>query len=106
MLCLLATALAKSDTPLVCVLIHGGSIKLGSLLDDCTSIVDAWFPGQQGGAGLSDLLFGAVNPAGRSPQTYYADDSDLPPLGNMDLYAGNGTTYRYFTGKAVVRINP
>ena len=66
----LAAQLADTGTPLVCVLIHGGSIKLGLLMDKCTSIVDAWFPGQQGGAGLADVLFGRVNPAGRSPQTY------------------------------------
>ena len=74
--------------PLRCVLIHGGSIKLGSLLDDCTAIVDAWYPGQQGGAGFADVVTGKVNPAGRSPQTYYKDDEQLPKLGNMDLYAG------------------
>ena len=41
----LASDLAKNSaqTPLLCVLIHGGSIKLGSLLDDCTAIVDAWY---------------------------------------------------------------
>jgi beta-glucosidase len=48
------------------------------------------------------VVFGVVNPAGRSPQTYYSDDSELPKLGNMDLYAGNGTTYRYYSGKPTV----
>lgn len=100
----LAADLAKNSakTPLLCVLIHGGSIKLGSLMDDCTAIVDAWYPGQQGGAGFADVIFGRVNPAGRSPQTYYADDTELPKLGNMDLYAGKGTTYRYYSGKPTV----
>eukprot|EP00039_Didymoeca_costata_P007118 m.96434 g.96434 ORF g.96434 m.96434 type:complete len:835 (+) comp13547_c1_seq2:207-2711(+) len=100
----LAEALSpeKTGTPLVCVLIHGGSIILGSLLDSCTAIVDAYFPGQQGGAGFADVVFGKVSPAGRSPQTYYKSDEELPPLGNMDLYAKNGTTYRYYTGKPVV----
>ena len=85
----LATALAKTGTPLLCVLIHGGSLKLGSLLDDCTAIVDTWFPGQQGGAGFADLIFGKASAGGRSPQTYYRDDSELPKLGNMDVYASN-----------------
>eukprot|EP01051_Picozoa_sp_SAG22_P009236 SAG22_NODE_755_length_7442_cov_2.270598_4_plen_304_part_00 len=98
----LAAALAKSGTPVLCVLIHGGSIKLGSLREDCTAIVDAWFPGQQGGAGLADVVFGKVSPAGRSPQTFYADDSDLPAEGDMDLYAGLGTTYRYFRGQPTI----
>ena len=38
------------------------------------------------------MIFGVVNPAARSPQTYYSDDSELPPLGNMDLYSHKGTT--------------
>lgn len=94
----LAEKLAATGTPLICVLIHGGSIQLGSLLRSCTAIVDAWFPGQQGGAGVADVLFGKVNPAGRSPQTFYSSDAELPPLGNMDVYAGKGTTYRYYRG--------
>ena len=98
----LAAELAASGTPVICVLMHGGSIELGSLLEDCTAIVDTWFPGQQGGAGFADLLFGKVSAGGRSPQTYYKDDAELPPLGNMDLYQGKGTTYRYYSGKPVI----
>jgi beta-glucosidase len=94
-----ALAPSRTGTPLLCVLMHGGSLQLGSLLADCTAIVDAWFPGQQGGAGLSDVVFGVTNPSGRSPQTYYSSDDELPPLGNMDLYAKKGTTYRYYFGK-------
>ena len=55
----------------------------------------------QGGAGFADVLFGKVNPAGRSPQTYYKSDDELPPLANMDLYNGSGTTYRYYSGTPV-----
>ena len=98
----LATAIAKSGTPVVCALIHGGSIALSSLLTDCTAIVDCWFPGQQGGAGFADLIFGKVAGGGRSPQTYYESDAELPPLGNMDLYKGKGTTYRYYSGKPTI----
>ena len=47
------------------------------------------YPGQQGGAGFADIVTGKVSPAGRSPQTYYKDDAQLPKLGNMDLYAGS-----------------
>ena len=55
-----------SGTPLVCVLIHGGSIALKSLLTDCNAIVSAWYPGQQGGGAFADLAFGKVSPSGRS----------------------------------------
>lgn len=91
----LAAALARTGTPLVCVLVHGGSMAMRSLLDDCDAIVDTWFPGAQGGNALADVLFGHVNPAGRAPQTFYRANSDLPAMGVMDLY-NPGITYRYF----------
>ena len=52
----LAAALAATGTPLVCVLVHGGSMALRSLLTDCNAIVDAWFPGAQGGNGVAGGL--------------------------------------------------
>jgi beta-glucosidase len=44
---------------------------------------------------MPDVLFGAVNPAGRSPQTFYRSTADLPPMGTMDVY-NPGITYRYY----------
>ena len=58
--------------------------------------------GQQGGAGLADVVFGKVSPAARSPQTYYSSDAELPELGDMDLYAHKGITYRYYNGEPVI----
>jgi hypothetical protein len=40
-----------------------------------------------------------VSPSGRSPQTFYSSDAELPrTIAEYDLYAGKGTTYRYYTG--------
>ena len=81
-----AVALAASNgTPLVCVLLHGGAIALGAALDACDAIVDLWVPGQQAGTALSDVLFGSVSPAGRSPVTFYHATSDLPDFGKLAL---------------------
>ena len=98
----LAHALRRqaTGTPLVCVLVHGGSLALGNLLQDCDALVDAWLPGGQGARGLADTLFGVVSPAGRSPQTFYRDNASLPAPGDMRLYANAsrgsaGWTYRY-----------
>ena len=55
---------------LLCVLVHGGSLALDTLLQDCTAIVTVWYPGQQGGAAFADVVFGRVSPAGRSPVTW------------------------------------
>ena len=42
-----ALSFARAHTPLLCVLVHGGALQLGSLLKDCSSIIDAFFPGEQ-----------------------------------------------------------
>eukprot|EP00730_Choanoeca_flexa_P007214 TRINITY_DN12297_c0_g2_i2.p1 TRINITY_DN12297_c0_g2~~TRINITY_DN12297_c0_g2_i2.p1 ORF type:complete len:901 (+),score=146.73 TRINITY_DN12297_c0_g2_i2:2-2704(+) len=98
----LVTAVRAASKQLVCVLVHGSGLQLQHVMDTCDAVVDAWYPGQEGGNGLADVLFGKVNPAGRSPQTHYASDDDLPPFGNMDLYAHKGITYRYFQGDVVI----
>ncbi|XP_065837827.1 uncharacterized protein [Oscarella lobularis] len=93
---------ANPNAPLVVVLVHGGTLALGSVLDDADAIVDAWYPGMQGGNAVADVLFGKYNPAGRAAVTSYLSTSDLPTPGMMDLYAGNGSkglTYRFFAGK-------
>ena len=70
-------------------------MELASLLTDCDAIVDTWFPGAQGGNGFADVLFGVVSPAGRTPQTFYQSNNDLPGMDNMDVY-NPGITYRYW----------
>jgi len=101
------TSSQSTDIPLVCVLIHGGTLALGQALTQCDAVVDAWYPGQMGGDAIADVLFGKVNPAGRAPVTSYVSTSQLPTAGNGstidgDFYAGNGTTYRYFNGAVSV----
>ncbi len=60
------------------------------------AIVQAWYPGEEGGAAVARVLFGEVNPAGRLPITVYAATADLPAF---DDYSMTNRTYRYFTGK-------
>ena len=57
--------------------------------------VQAWYPGEQGGDAIFDVLSGAVNPSGRLPVTFYRSDDDLPAF---DDYHMKGRTYRYFQG--------
>jgi len=57
------------------------------------AIVLAWYPGQQGGNAVADVLFGDANPAGRLPVTFYESVGQLPPFAD---YAMEGRTYRYF----------
>lgn len=88
----------NGSVPIICVLIHGGTLALGSAADECDAIVDAWYPGQMGGYAIADVILGYKNPAGRASVTYYKATSDLPSPGQMSEYYGRGVTYRYFKG--------
>ncbi|PYS66941.1 MAG: glucan 1,4-alpha-glucosidase, partial [Acidobacteria bacterium] len=57
---------------------------------------DAWYPGEEGGTAIADVLFGDYNPAGRLPVTFYKSVSQLPPFTD---YTMQGRTYRYFKGE-------
>jgi beta-glucosidase len=59
------------------------------------AILQAWYPGQAGGTAIAEVLFGAYNPGGRLPVTFYRDVADLPPF---DDYRMAGRTYRFFDG--------
>src|SRR5205085_37678 len=58
------------------------------------AILEAWYPGEEGGTAVADVLSGDYNPAGRLPVTFYQSVVQLPPFGN---YSMAGRTYRYFT---------
>ena len=82
--------------PVILVLMNGSALAVNWARDHVPGIVEAWYPGQSGGAALADVLFGDYNPAGRLPVTFYESASQLPPFTD---YSMNGRTYRYFTGK-------
>lgn len=60
------------------------------------AIVNAWYPGEQGGTAVAEVLFGDYNPAGRLPLTYYKSLDELPPFDDYDITKGR--TYKYFKG--------
>ncbi|HET6897331.1 MAG TPA: glycoside hydrolase family 3 C-terminal domain-containing protein, partial [Vicinamibacteria bacterium] len=80
--------------PVIVVLIGGSAITM-PWLDRAGAVIDAWYPGEAGGDAVADVLFGAVNPAGRLPVTFYRSVDQLPPFADYDM---KGRTYRYFHG--------
>jgi beta-glucosidase len=81
--------------PVVLVLMNGSALSIPWEQAHVPAILDAWYPGQQGGNAVADVLFGDYNPAGRVPVTFYRSVDDLPAF---DDYAMEGKTYRYFRG--------
>lgn len=89
-------ALQKTGKPIVFVMMTGSAIAIPWENENIPAIVNAWYGGQSAGTAIADVLFGAYNPAGRLPVTFYAADTDLPAFGSYDMA---NRTYRYFTGK-------
>ncbi|MFV0332220.1 MAG: glycoside hydrolase family 3 C-terminal domain-containing protein, partial [Dysgonomonas sp.] len=87
----------KVNPNTVVVLVSGSSLAINWINENIPAIVNAWYPGEQGGTAVADVLFGDYNPAGRLPLTYYNNLSELPSLGDHDITKGR--TYQYFEGK-------
>ncbi len=86
--------LVAAGTKIVLVLAGGSAIALGEIADLVEAIIFVWYPGQEGGSAVADVLFGDANPAGRLPVTFYRSADQLPPF---EDYTMAGRTYRYMT---------
>jgi beta-glucosidase len=91
----LLEAVATTGKPLVVVLTNGSALGVNWAKEHANAILEAWYPGEEGGSAVAETLSGRNNPGGRLPVTFYKDVSQLPPFDN---YAMKGRTYRYFEG--------
>ncbi|MFH1068030.1 MAG: glycoside hydrolase family 3 C-terminal domain-containing protein [Candidatus Glassbacteria bacterium] len=92
---LLARA-AATGKPLVVVLLNGSALAVNEAQAAAGAILEAWYPGEEGGRAVADVLFGDSNPAGRLPVTFYRSIDQLPAF---EDYAMQGRTYRFFNGE-------
>jgi beta-glucosidase len=92
----LLEAVAATGKPTVLLLLNGGPITTAWASAHAGAIVEAWYPGEEGGTAIADVLFGDYNPGGRLPVTVYKSVDQLPPFGE---YKMAGRTYRYFSGE-------
>ncbi len=117
----LIQAVAATGTPVIVVLVGGSAITMSSWIDRVDAVLDAWYPGEQGGPAVADILFGDANPSGRLPITFPMAEGQLPlaydhkPTGRGDDYVdltgmplfpfGFGLSYTTFEYSAL-RIDP
>ncbi len=80
----------------VVVLTSGGALDLGDCQDKVSAIVQAWYPGSEGGKAVAGVLSGRVNPTGRLPVTFYHNED---VTWDFSDYAMEGKTYRFFEGE-------
>jgi len=91
----LVHALFATGKPVVMVNGSGSAIALPWEAEHLPAILQAWYPGEEGGRAVGEVLFGDVNPSGHLPLTFYRATTDLPAFTD---YSMTNRTYRYFSG--------
>ncbi len=91
----LIEAAKAAGKPLVVVLMNGSALAVNWAAKNANAILEAWYPGEEGGRAVAETLAGVNNPAGRLPVTFYRSVDDLPPF---EDYAMGNRTYRYYIG--------
>lgn len=89
-------ALHDAGKKIILVNCSGSAVALTPETETCDAIIQGWYPGEQGGQAIAEVIFGDYNPSGKLPVTFYKDDSQLPAF---DDYNMTNRTYRYFKGE-------
>ncbi len=90
--------IAKTGKPVIVVITGGSAITMTNWINHVPAILDVWYPGDEGGNAVADVLFGDYNPAGRLPITFPVHESQLPLYYNHKP-TGRGDDYINLTGK-------
>jgi beta-glucosidase len=86
---------AATGKPVVLILMNGSALAVNWASDHVPAILEAWYPGEEGGAAIASALAGDFSPGGRLPVTFYKSTDQLPAF---DDYSMAKRTYRYFDG--------
>jgi beta-glucosidase len=92
----LLKALKQTGKRMVVVLTNGSALAVNRANSNAAAILEAWYPGEEGGTAVAETLAGINNPSGRLPVTFYKSVDQLPPV---EDYSMKGRTYRYFEGE-------
>ncbi|MFC4144344.1 glycoside hydrolase family 3 N-terminal domain-containing protein [Pedobacter mendelii] len=95
---LLIKEMVKTGKPVVVLLVGGSAINMQSWVDDVGAILNVWYPGEEGGNAVAEMLFGDYNPAGRLPITYPVHEAQLPLVYNHKS-TGRGDDYNNLSGE-------
>ena len=88
---------AATGKPVVVVLVGGSAITMSNWLNKVNSVLDIWYPGEEGGHAVADVLFGDYNPSGRLPITFPVHEAQLPLVYNHKP-TGRGDDYYNLSG--------
>ena len=94
----LIKSVAATGKPVVVVLIAGSPVTMQHWIGQVPAILDAWYPGQEGGTAIAEALFGDVNPSGKLPMTFPMSIGQCPTYYNLEP-SGRGYDYVDLTGR-------
>jgi beta-glucosidase len=94
----LINRMAATGKPVVVALIGGSAITMNNWLGNVSAVLHAWYPGEEGGNAVAEVLFGQYNPAGRLPITFPVFEGQLPLVYNHKP-TGRGDDYSNLTGQ-------
>lgn len=88
----LVRAVAREGKSVILILCNGSPLSIPKEEPLADAILEVWYPGEEGGSAVADILFGNYNPSGRLPVTVVKGTEDLPPFDSYDM---QGRTYRF-----------
>lgn len=94
----LLEAVHSTGKPIILLLLSGSALSVTWANDNVPAIVQAWYPGAQGGRAIASMLFGESSPSGRLPVTFYKTTEELPDFRD---YSMKNRTYRYMENEAL-----
>jgi beta-glucosidase len=94
----LMEVLYRTGKPIILVLLSGSALAISWADNHIPAIIQAWYPGAQGGKAIASMIFGDFSPSGRLPVTFYRTSEELPDFHD---YSMKNRTYRYMTGDAL-----
>ena len=94
----LLEAMGETGKPLIVVLTSGSALAVPWAKEHADALLEAWYPGEEGGDAIAETLKGKNNPAGRLAVTFYASTEDLPEFTD---YSMKNRTYRYYSGQVL-----
>ncbi len=94
----LLEAVTAAGKPVILVLLSGSALAVTWADQHVSAIVQAWYPGAQGGRAIAQLLFGEFSPCGKLPVTFYKTTEELPDFRD---YSMKNRTYKYMENEAL-----
>ncbi|RAK07169.1 beta-glucosidase [Halanaerobium saccharolyticum] len=88
----LLAAVAETGKPIIAVITNGSPVELNSVTEKAEAVLEAWYPGQEGGNAVADILFGDYNPSAKLPVTFVKSMDQLPDFRD---YSMQNRTYRF-----------